>query len=71
MRTWMVLVLLFGTVSCSNDKLCKTVEEVGGCSDQGCGVKFTDGSYGTAYYPVKGRYVCKDKTNYFPAEGSE
>lgn len=71
MRTWMVLVLLFATVSCSRDKLCKTVARVGGCNEHGCGVKFTDGSYGTAYYPVRGRYVCKDKDSYFPAEGAE
>ncbi len=68
MRTWMVLVLLFMAVSCSGEKDCKTVEEVGGCEEAGCGVKFTDGSYGTAHFPAKGRYLCKSKETYFPAE---
>ena len=62
-RLFIILLL----VSCS-EKQCKTVESVGGCTSDGCGGKFSDSTYGTAHYPVVGRYMCKDKSNYYPAE---
>ena len=63
-----ILILLFLLSSCIEKPYCKTVSDVGGCDNSGCGVLFTDESFGNAKYPVKGRYMCRKKEIFVPAE---
>lgn len=44
----------------------KKIEAVGGCDSwQGCGVRFTDGTSGTARTPVQGQRLCTSKASFF------
>jgi hypothetical protein len=67
-----ILPIFLLLVSCSGERVCKKVLRVDGCGDDRCGVEFEDGSFGTAYYPIKGRMHCKSKESklgtYFPLE---
>lgn len=63
-----LILLLFVITGCSEKPSCKTVNTIGGCDDKYCGVRFRDGSYGTAKYPVRGRRMCVDDGIYYPQD---
>jgi hypothetical protein len=37
-----------------------TIVDIGGCTENGCGVRFDDETTGVILYPVKGARVCKN-----------
>jgi hypothetical protein len=45
--------------SCGDDLV--AITQIGGCNESGCGVKYSDGSFGTEVQPVIGKLVsvCK------------
>jgi hypothetical protein len=62
-----LLIVIPGCLACEIDSyhsVCvehKIVKTVGGCTQYGCGVGFTDGTFGEAYNPVPGQEVCTKK----------
>lgn len=61
MKIIIVLITLLLVTSCTKKEcIGATIETVGGCDKYGyCGVKYTDNTYGTQYFPVIGKTVCK------------
>ncbi len=56
-----LLLLTLLLVSCCKPKerVCKTVAEVGGCTQSYCGVKFKDGTFtSNARNPIVGATMC-------------
>lgn len=58
-----LIIMFFIIVSCQNkqeDRVCKTVAEIGGCNIDYCGVKFTDNTFTSgAVRPVVGMKMCQ------------
>lgn len=59
MKRIMLLLLLAGCTDC---KTTKEIKSIGGCDKVGyCGVSYTDGTFGTAMFPVIGKSICVER----------
>lgn len=60
-----IVLLLPFLISCGPMK-CKTVIEIGGCNNDACGVRFSDGTYTSrALQPMNGFRMCELGSGYW------